>query len=52
MASLSEVRIIHGFGTGTVRNIVRELLASHPLSESFRPGENREGGDGVTIVKL
>jgi len=52
MANLSEVRIIHGFGTGTVRNIVRELLASHPLSESFRPGENREGGDGVTIVKL
>jgi DNA mismatch repair protein MutS2 len=52
MANLSEVRIIHGFGTGTVRNIVRELLASHPLRESFRPGENREGGDGVTIVKL
>jgi len=52
LANLSEVRIIHGFGTGTVRNIVRELLASHPLSKSFRPGENTEGGDGVTIVKL
>jgi DNA mismatch repair protein MutS2 len=52
LANLSEVRIIHGFGTGTVRNIVRELLASHPLSKSFRPGENKEGGDGVTIVKL
>ena len=52
LSNLSEVRIIHGFGTGTVRNIVRELLASHPLSKSFRPGEKGEGGDGVTIVKL
>ena len=52
LANLSEVCIIHGFGTGTVRNIVRELLASHPLSKSFRPGEKGEGGDGVTIVKL
>jgi len=52
LANLGEVCIIHGFGTGTVRNIVRELLASHPLSKSFRPGEKGEGGDGVTIVKL
>lgn len=52
LANLSEVRIIHGFGTGTVRNIVRELLASHPLIKSFRPGEKGEGSDGVTIVKL
>jgi DNA mismatch repair protein MutS2 len=52
LANLSEVCIIHGFGTGTVRNIVRELLASHPLSKSFRPGERGEGSDGVTIVKL
>jgi DNA mismatch repair protein MutS2 len=52
LSNLSEVCIIHGFGTGTVRNIVRELLASHPLSKSFRPGEKGEGSDGVTIVKL
>ena len=52
LSNLSEVCIIHGFGTGTVRSIVRELLASHPLSKSFRPGEKGEGGDGVTIVKL
>jgi len=52
LANLSEVCIIHGFGTGTVRNIVRELLASHSLIKSFRPGEKGEGGDGVTIVKL
>jgi DNA mismatch repair protein MutS2 len=52
LCSLSEVRIIHGIGTGTVRQIVREMLASHPLVASFRPGEQGEGGDGVTIVSM
>ncbi len=51
-SNLSEVRIIHGLGTGTVRNIVRELLARHPLVKSFRTGEPREGGDGVTVARL
>ena len=52
MAHLQSVRIIHGFGTGTVRNIVREYLSSHRLVSSFRPGEKGEGGDGVTIAEL
>jgi len=52
LANLNEARIIHGFGTGTVRQIVRDFVASHPLVKSFRPGERGEGGDGVTIVKL
>jgi len=49
---LSQVRIIHGIGTGTVRQIVREVLASHPLVTSFRAGEKGEGGDGVTMVSM
>ncbi len=52
LANLNEVRIIHGFGTGTVRQIVRDILASHPLVQSFRSGGRGEGGDGVTVVKL
>ena len=52
LCSLSQVRIIHGIGTGTVRQIVREMLVSHPLVASFRPGEQGEGGDGVTIVSM
>jgi len=47
-----QVRIIHGFGTGAVRRIVRDFLASHPLVKSFRYGGKGEGGDGVTVVEL
>jgi DNA mismatch repair protein MutS2 len=52
LSSLSQVCIIHGIGTGTVRQIVREMLATHPLVSSFRPGEQGEGGDGVTMVSM
>ncbi len=52
LANLPEVRIIHGVGTGTVRQIVRQFLASHPLVSSFRSGKREEGGDGSTVVKL
>jgi DNA mismatch repair protein MutS2 len=52
LSGLSRVCIIHGIGTGTVRQIVRDILASHPLVTSFRPGEQGEGGDGVTIASM
>ncbi len=52
MANQAEVRIIHGFGTGTVRQIVRDFLATHPLVKSSRAGKRGEGGDGVTIIQL
>ncbi|MFA4837263.1 MAG: endonuclease MutS2, partial [Dehalococcoidia bacterium] len=52
LSSVGQARIIHGYGTGVVRQIVRDMLASHPLVKSFRPGEQGEGGDGVTVVNL
>ncbi len=52
MAGLYQVRVIHGKGTGTLRRVVQEQLAKHPLVKSYRPGEYGEGGDGVTIVQL
>lgn len=52
LSGLNRVRIIHGIGTGTVRQIVRETLASHPLVTSFQPGGQDEGGDGVTMVNI
>ncbi|MBN1692772.1 MAG: endonuclease MutS2, partial [Dehalococcoidales bacterium] len=51
-SNISQARIIHGIATGTVRNIVREFLNTHPLAKSFRPGKGDEGGDGVTVVRL
>jgi len=52
MSHLPEARIIHGYGTGAVRQAVREFLEGHPLVKSFRPGGQGEGGDGVTVAKL
>src|SRR5438067_1419483 len=46
------VRIIHGFGTGTLRRALREHLRKHPAVTSWRPGDENEGGDGATIAML
>jgi DNA mismatch repair protein MutS2 len=52
MAGLPSVRLIHGKGTGALRKAVRDLLAGHPLVESYRDGDPREGGTGATVAAL
>ncbi|KPL85506.1 endonuclease MutS2 [Herpetosiphon geysericola] len=52
LANLSEVRLVHGKGTGALRQVVRTLLKRHPLVESYNSGSQGEGGDGVTIAKM
>ncbi|MBI2851147.1 MAG: endonuclease MutS2 [Chloroflexi bacterium] len=52
LSNLNEVLIIHGVATGTVRQITRDFLASHPLVKAFRPGQRSEGGEGTTVVRL
>ncbi len=52
MSGMSSVRIVHGKGTGALRQAVREQLAHHPLVKSYTSAPPKEGGDGVTIVKL
>jgi DNA mismatch repair protein MutS2 len=51
-AGLPYARIIHGKGTGALRQVVLAQLTGHPLVTSFRLGEAGEGGDGVTIATL
>ena len=52
LSGLGQVRVVHGKGTGALRKAVRDLLASHPLVESFRDGEPAEGGHGATVAQL
>jgi DNA mismatch repair protein MutS2 len=52
LAGLGSVTIIHGLGTGALRDAVRGAAADHPLVRTVRPGERGEGGDGATIVEL
>ncbi|OQY28967.1 MAG: hypothetical protein B6244_05355 [Candidatus Cloacimonetes bacterium 4572_55] len=52
IASLEQVRIIHGKGTGVLRRVVSEILSRHPwvLEQNLAPWN--QGGSGVTVVKL
>jgi DNA mismatch repair protein MutS2 len=52
MAGLPFVRIIHGKGTGALRKAIRDVLHGHPLVSKYARGEEKEGGDGVTVVNL
>jgi DNA mismatch repair protein MutS2 len=52
LAGLGRVLIIHGHGTGALRDAVRSTAAGHPLVGDVRPGERGEGGDGATVVSL
>lgn len=52
LAGMGEIRIIHGKGTGALRNRVAELLEGDPRVADFRLGQHGEGGAGVTVVKL
>jgi DNA mismatch repair protein MutS2 len=52
VADLPRLRIIHGKGTGALRERVREVLTVDPRVVSFRGGGPEEGGSGVTVVRL
>ena len=52
IAKLSPVRIVHGKGTGALRNGIHHYLKSNKLVDNFRLGTFGEGEMGVTIVNL
>jgi len=52
LAGLPQVRLVHGKGTGALKNAVQALLKEHPLVVGFRAGAPHEGGAGATVVEL
>ena len=49
---LTSARIVHGKGTGTLRETVHKVLRRSPIVESFRLGDETTGGWGATVVRL
>lgn len=52
LAGLSQVTIIHGYGTGAIRNLVQDFVKQSRYIESYRYGEAGEGGFGATVVNI
>ena len=52
LAGVPFLRVIHGKGSGRLRQAIRQALKGNRYVQSFESGGHAEGGDGVTIVKL
>jgi DNA mismatch repair protein MutS2 len=52
LAGDARLRVIHGHGTGRLRDGLREHLRTHPSVASIKKADAREGGNGATIVEL
>lgn len=50
LSKLPFARIIHGYGTFAIRDMVQTALKENPAVQSFRSGQGGEGGAGVTVV--
>ena len=52
MARTPRVRIIHGFGTGALKNYVHHFLKNSDLVERFEFAPSSQGGNGATVAEL
>ena len=52
LGGLDEVTIIHGVGTGVLKDELSKMFRNHPHVKKYRQGEYGEGGQGVTMVTL
>jgi DNA mismatch repair protein MutS2 len=52
LAGAARFRVVHGHGTGRLRDGLRDHLRKHPSVSRLRAAEPREGGNGATVVEL
>jgi DNA mismatch repair protein MutS2 len=52
LAGVERFRVVHGHGTGKLREGLRDHLRKHPAVSRLRAADPREGGNGATIVEL
>ena len=52
LGGLKELEVIHGAGTGRLRQAIRERLQDHPLVKAFLPGGPGRGGNGMTVADI
>jgi DNA mismatch repair protein MutS2 len=50
LQNIKQASIIHGYGTGVIRELVQKMLKENRNVEAFRYGGQGEGGSGATIV--
>ena len=52
MVGVKSVRILHGTGTGALRQMIRQYLATVPVVHSYHDEHVQLGGAGITVVEL
>jgi DNA mismatch repair protein MutS2 len=52
LADARRLRVVHGHGTGKLREALRAFFREHPLVASVAPAPDNEGGNGATVVEL
>jgi DNA mismatch repair protein MutS2 len=52
LAGAPRLRVVHGHGTGRLREALREHFRRHPSVASLRAGDKNEGGNGATIFEM
>ena len=52
LVGIKQATIIHGYGTGAIRELVQSFVRRSPHIKSFRYGGETEGGFGVTVIEL
>jgi len=52
LADSRRLRIVHGHGTGRLREAMTKFFRDHPLVATVGPAPDNEGGSGATIVEL